>query len=1836
MRVALAGFVLVVLAAVGVSFGIATAQDGERSRFVRFVENQLSTPDRQIRLGEIDGALSSDVRLSQITIADREGVWLTVENVHLVWSRLALLRGRLDVDLLEADSITIERPPIAGENNEPIDDTPFTLPDLPVTILLDRLSVPEVSIAEGIIGPAAELGIDGEIALDDGALDTSLQIERRDRPGTLGLDASFDSDSRDLAVDFTVSEPEDGVIANALNVEGRPPIEFAIQGEGPLGEFVAQIALRASGETLLQGTTRIDRQEEGLAFSADLAGNIAALVADLYDPFVDAGTNLDIDVLRRDDGSVSVSRGVVESGVASVSFAAELGADYVPTELTFQAELENPDGTPIALPGGGGESTVRALKIDAKLGGEVGERFVAEASLTDLDTPVVATPAATVRAEGDATNLSDPATRSVTFQATGRADRLASRSDAVADALGSSLALDVSGAWEAGAPARITNASLVTDNVEAAFAGTVGDGLDGTYRLEADNIEAFEGLAGRDLGGTAQLAAEGSVGFSGLINLGLDLTARNLSVGIAPVDGLLEGATEITGRVVRSETGIAFDALRVSNPQLSVAADGAVSDTEANLEATVELTDLAALNPETAGPITARLTVTGAPSAPEVDAQVTSPGLTLQDKTLADLQVGFEGVLQRESEVAFDLDGALSVNASYDGAPVALTAQIETAEAGRTLRDLSADIAGATANGTLTLTDAGRAAGDLSLDVPDLSTLASLALTEASGSVQADVSLAVRDEDQIASVDLTARGVSVADAFSLEFASADLAVEDVFGVPVIEGRAEVLGVEAAGFDVRSVTLVSQREGEASVLSLNADVQGARLEATGRLAKLEDGFLAALSAFELARDGLDARLVAPAEVRVVGETITISDVALEVGEGRLNLEGTAGETLDLSASLDALPLSIANVVRDDLGVGGTVSGDLTLTGTREAPVADATLRAQGVTAALLRERGIEPLSIDADASYADGTATIERLATTVGGGSLSAEGTVGEVLDLTLDVADLPLALANAAQPELDVSGTLSGEVDLAGTLEAPRAEFRASLDQATAAPLREAGIDPVDANVAGSFADGTATIETLSANVGGGEVSASGTVGETLDLTASVRDLPLSLADAVRPDLGVQGALSAEVTATGSLEAPDVRFEVRAPEVTAAATRSAGLPAASLTASGTANRTSVTLSEALITIGAGSASAEGTAGLDALDLTVTLEALPLALANVASPELDVRGSLSGSLDVEGTPANPTVRFDIDVPEVSAEPTRRSGLPPASARVAGVFEDGTARLDEAVVEVGGGTARATGTVGRDLALDFEVTGLPLGLANAARPELGLAGTLSANASATGLIQDPNVSFDAAVAGFSAAQLESAGVGPLQIDAAGSFADGTVVIQSASANGSQIALTASGTVPLSGGGLDVTANARAPLSLADRFVASRGARVGGEVVADVRVAGSLANPDVTGTIEGRGVTFNDPQTGVEIAGGTLVVRLTGDSAVIETFRAGLGEGSITVSGSVGIGNGFPADISIVLDDARYADGRLVTVTLDGDLRITGPLTEGPLIAGEVLIDRAEITVPASLGGGATLIEVAHMNLPSDVAETLRRAEVGPFAKSDEGGAGGEGGGLRLDVLVRAPARVFVRGRGIDAELGGEVRITGPIGAISPIGQLELIRGRLVILGQRIVFTEGSLAFFGDLNPSIRLVAETATKEVTVRVIIDGPANEPDIRFESVPQLPQDEVLAQLLFGRSISDLSAFQLAQLAAAVAELAGGGGGPSILDQVRVATGLDNLEIITDPQGNTAAQAGRYIADNVYVGVRAGESSGVTINLDVTRNLTVRGEALTDDTSLGVYYELEY
>ncbi|MGB7431799.1 MAG: translocation/assembly module TamB, partial [Ahrensia sp.] len=215
---------------------LAVAQEAaERSSLISFVEDTLSTPDRVIRLNGLQGALSSDVALTSITIADSQGVWLTIVEPRLVWNRSALLRGRLDIERLAADSIEVVRKPVAGQDTPSVQANEFSIPQLPVALQIGTLEIGTISLAQPVLGFAAQLSVQGNATLNDEGFATVLDVNRLgDMPGSLALDVRYDRATEQFAIDTRVSEPANGIIANALQIPNEPSIDLIIEGEGPI------------------------------------------------------------------------------------------------------------------------------------------------------------------------------------------------------------------------------------------------------------------------------------------------------------------------------------------------------------------------------------------------------------------------------------------------------------------------------------------------------------------------------------------------------------------------------------------------------------------------------------------------------------------------------------------------------------------------------------------------------------------------------------------------------------------------------------------------------------------------------------------------------------------------------------------------------------------------------------------------------------------------------------------------------------------------------------------------------------------------------------------------------------------------------------------------------------------------------------------------------------------------------------------------------------------------------------------------------------------------------------------------------------------------------------------------------------------------------------------------------------------------------------------------------------------------------------------------------------------------------------------------------------------
>lgn len=398
-------------------------------------------------------------------------------------------------------------------------------------------------------------------------------------------------------------------------------------------------------------------------------------------------------------------------------------------------------------------------------------------------------------------------------------------------------------------------------------------------------------------------------------------------------------------------------------------------------------------------------------------------------------------------------------------------------------------------------------------------------------------------------------------------------------------------------------------------------------------------------------------------------------------------------------------------------------------------------------------------------------------------------------------------------------------------------------------------------------------------------------------------------------------------------------------------------------------------------------------------------------------------------------------------------------------------------------------------------------------------------------------------------------------------------------------------------------------------------------------DLRIDGPPRLQSLSGRVSTEGAQIVSPRQAVTLSDVAATATLAGGRAQVDATAA-LNDGTITIGGSVGLAPPLAADLRATISAVRITDRRIYETGVSGQVRITGPLATGGVVSGTLRLSDTEIRIPSTgLGGSGFIPPIRHVNEPAFVRDTRANAGL-----TEGRGDGGPRVPWALDLTIEAPNRVFVRGRGLDAELGGTLALGGSTLQVVPSGEFSLIRGRLDLLGRRFTLAEGFARLQGRFVPFVRLVASTTANGLFASIILSGEADALNIDFESSPDLPDEEILARLLFGQDLGRLTAFQAAQLASAVATLAGRGG-DGIVGNLRQNFGLDDLDISSDTQGNAALRVGKYLTENVYTDITVDSTgkSEVSINLDLSPSVTVRGRTDSEGRSgVGVFFERDY
>ena len=553
-----------------------------------------------------------------------------------------------------------------------------------------------------------------------------------------------------------------------------------------------------------------------------------------------------------------------------------------------------------------------------------------------------------------------------------------------------------------------------------------------------------------------------------------------------------------------------------------------------------------------------------------------------------------------------------------------------------------------------------------------------------------------------------------------------------------------------------------------------------------------------------------------------------------------------------------------------------------------------------------------------------------------------------------------------------------------------------------------------------------------------------------------------------------------------------------------------------------------------------------------------------------------------------------------------------------------------------VRFGGGRGTLSGRTGARPELRADIEAMPMQLLDVVWPKAGLGGI------ASGRIDyhwdgQPSGSANLRIRGLTRAGLVLASK-PIDVGVNAVLAGGKAAMRAVAVSDGKIIGRAQARIAPLGRGPIIAELMNAPLLIqlryagpADTLWRLSGVEIfdlSGPVAIGADIGGRLVDPRIRGSIQANGARLESAVTGTVVERIAAAGRFNGSKLVLGSISGATpGGGTLSGSGSVDFAGGKPAlDLRFDTVRARILDRDDIAAVVTGPLAIRSSGVGGT-ISGKLRLNAGRFTL-GKASAAASVPQLKVRNVGVDAADVMEIAELAPW---------------KLDLDVDGGPLTVV-GLGIDSRWTTALKIGGSVDAPRLTGRADLIRGDYEFAGRNFKLERGIIRFRGEspVDPLLDIRAEARVQGLDASVVVGGTGLKPEIRFASVPQLPQDELLSRILFGTSITNLSAPEALQLASAVAALQSGSGSLDPINAVRRAIGLDRLRILPADVATgqkTAISAGKYIGRKLFVEVITdGQGYSATrVEYQVTRWLSILSSISTiGRTSANVRVSKDY
>jgi len=394
----------------------------------------------------------------------------------------------------------------------------------------------------------------------------------------------------------------------------------------------------------------------------------------------------------------------------------------------------------------------------------------------------------------------------------------------------------------------------------------------------------------------------------------------------------------------------------------------------------------------------------------------------------------------------------------------------------------------------------------------------------------------------------------------------------------------------------------------------------------------------------------------------------------------------------------------------------------------------------------------------------------------------------------------------------------------------------------------------------------------------------------------------------------------------------------------------------------------------------------------------------------------------------------------------------------------------------------------------------------------------------------------------------------------------------------------------------------------------------ADVHGRGEANIDIAGTVSDPQISGHAQLRELSAEVPQVGIKLHDGELDAALSPGNDISLTGKVSSGDGQITLIGATSSLRVLKVKVRGKDFMAANIPGAQVFIEPDLDFARSA---ESMTLTGTVVVPRAEIDLT---------------KLPHQGGAVQSSSDV--IVIDDEAVAKSKNVPLESHVTVVLGKDVTLIGYGLSAKVTGQVVVHDVQGEPTKGSGEIRVTGTYKAYGQDLTIQQGRLLFAGQAinDPQVNLIATRTVDAVTAKLIVSGSAQKPQLEVTADPTMSQTQALSYLVAGKPLNEIGSGEGDRVQSAARSL-GGAAGNLLAKGLGKRLGISEMGIEDRAEvGGSAFTVGQYLSPRLYLSYGVGlfePGQVVTLRYRINDRLSLEAVQGTLNQKAGINYRIE-